>query len=64
MPNSKTVMVEVISNVLSSLPEKTLFDTELQKMGLMLEEVPENLYRFHEALKSAFGKHISRLKVK
>jgi len=57
MLNSKSVMVEVIGKVLSSLPEKALFDVEFKKMGLTLEEIPENLYRFHEALKNAFGKH-------
>ncbi len=50
-------MVCVIDNVLRSLPEKDHFYIELQKLGLTLEDIPENLYSFHEVLKNTFGKH-------
>ena len=50
-------MVRVISNVLGSLPEGDHFYIELQKLGLTIEDIPLNLYGFHEALKNTFGKH-------
>jgi hypothetical protein len=50
-------MVHIIDNVLKCLPEKENFYIELHKLGFTLEDVAQNLYRFHEALKSVFGKH-------
>jgi hypothetical protein len=50
-------MIQVIEKTLAELPEKDRFYAELQRMGLTLEDMPQNLYSFHEALKSTFGKH-------
>ena len=50
-------MVEVIDTVLTSTAEKTLLISKLQKLGLTLEDIPQNLHSFHEALESAFGTH-------
>jgi len=49
-------MIHIIDNVLKCLPEKEKFYIELQKMGLTLEDIAQNLFRFHEALKSVFEK--------
>jgi len=50
-------MIQVIEKILAGLPEKGHFYAELQRMGLTLEDIPQNLYSFHEALKSTFGSH-------
>jgi hypothetical protein len=55
--DSDSVMVEIIDKVLSSLPEKESFYSELEKMDLTLKDIPNNLYYFHEALKRTFGTH-------
>ncbi len=57
MPNSDAVMSDVIDRVLSSLPEKERFYSELEKMQIKPKDIPNNLYMFHEALKSTFGTH-------
>jgi hypothetical protein len=49
-------MVEVIDKVISNLPEKERFYSELQQMQIKTADIPNNLYAFHQALKSAFGK--------
>jgi hypothetical protein len=56
MSNSDAIMVEVIGRVLSSLAEKERFYSELEKMQLQPQDIPNNLYAFHQALKAAFGK--------
>lgn len=49
-------MIEVISKVISTLPEKDHFYSELGQMQIQPQDIPNNLYTFHQALKSAFGK--------
>jgi hypothetical protein len=54
---SDSIMIQVTEKTLEGLPEKDRFYAELQKSGLTLEDIPQNLYSFHEALKNTFGKH-------
>jgi hypothetical protein len=56
MSNSDAIMVEVIDRVLSSLAEKERFYSELEKMQLQPQDIPNNLSAFHQALKASFGK--------
>jgi len=56
MSNSDAVMLEVIEGVMSSLAEKERFYDELERMQIKTADIPNNLYAFHQALKSAFGK--------
>jgi hypothetical protein len=49
-------MVEVLDEVISILPEKERFYSELEQMQIKTVNIPNNLQAFHEALKSAFGK--------
>lgn len=56
LSNSDSVMIEVIDSVLSTLPEKQRFYSELEKMQIKTADIPNNLYTFHQALASAFGK--------
>jgi hypothetical protein len=49
-------MVEVIGKVISTLPENERLYSELEKMQIQPQHIPNNLYAFHQALKSAFGK--------
>jgi hypothetical protein len=57
LPNSDSVMIEVIEKVISTLPEKERFYSELEKMQLQPQDIPNNLYAFHQALASSFGKY-------
>jgi len=49
-------MLDVIGKVMSNLPEKERFYSELERMQIKTADIPNNLYFFHQALKSAFGK--------
>jgi hypothetical protein len=57
MLTSDIIMIEIINGVLSTLPEKERFYDELEKMQIQPQDIPNNLYAFHQALKAAFGKN-------
>jgi hypothetical protein len=57
MASSELIIVEVVSKVIDSLPEKMRFYSELKSQKISLNDNLSNLYAFHEVLKSTFGVH-------
>lgn len=55
--SSDKILTEVMGKVLSTLPEKAHFYRELEKMQIKPNNILNNLYGIHEALKSTFGTH-------
>ncbi len=57
MKKPDLIIVEVVSKVIASLPEKSQFYSELKSQKINLNDILSNLYVFHEVLKKTFGVH-------